>query len=247
MMQHLTSLAGRRGGIVAAARVHPHANGVRSVSSALSVVLLKSEEGLGVKGEEKQVKPGYMRNFLYPNGIAVYGTPENISKFKTVDEDDTSTARKAFKKEMSKFEKKLSAIPISIRRNTVDGKTCSPGEVTPKNVVDKALKQRGIALEPARITLLSIISEGPLEDDDDDDEDGEVVEEVEEEIEAEDASAESADPEDVPTFPLNTIGKYRAFYAFNPALAMEAAGLAVDSQEATADIMVKFTIDVAAR
>lgn len=57
---------------------------VRQKSSTVSVVLLKDHEGLGVKGEEKHVKPGFMRNFLYPSGVATYGIPENIAKFKTV-------------------------------------------------------------------------------------------------------------------------------------------------------------------
>lgn len=31
-------------------------------------------------GDVTRVKPGYMRNFLYPNKIAVYATPENVKE-----------------------------------------------------------------------------------------------------------------------------------------------------------------------
>jgi ribosomal protein L9 len=31
-------------------------------------------------GDVTRVKPGYMRNFLFPNKIAVYATPENVKE-----------------------------------------------------------------------------------------------------------------------------------------------------------------------
>lgn len=62
-------------------------------------MLLKDHERLGPKGAVNRVKrkgagalrrfililqflvAGFMRNFLYPNGIAVYATDENIIKY----------------------------------------------------------------------------------------------------------------------------------------------------------------------
>ena len=50
----------------------------------VNIVLVDDFENLGVKGSEVTVKAGYMRNFLYPKGVAKYATPENLEKYKTV-------------------------------------------------------------------------------------------------------------------------------------------------------------------
>lgn len=34
--------------------------------------------------QERTIASGYMRNFLFPKGIAVYATPDNVEKYKTV-------------------------------------------------------------------------------------------------------------------------------------------------------------------
>jgi hypothetical protein len=104
------------------------------------------------------------------------------------------------KKELSKFEKKLGALPIVVRRNSVDGRTCSPGEVTAANVAEKAFKQRGLILDPARISLRSV--------------DGT----------SNDSGAELS-------FPLKSLGRFNALYAFNAASAWEAAGLQISADE----------------
>jgi large subunit ribosomal protein L9 len=40
----------------------------------LEVVLNKSVQGVGVRGDIKRVKPGYFRNFLQPRGLAMPAT-----------------------------------------------------------------------------------------------------------------------------------------------------------------------------
>lgn len=46
----------------------------------MKVVLIKDEKSLGVIGDVVEVKPGYANNYLFPQGIAVDGTPEMIEK-----------------------------------------------------------------------------------------------------------------------------------------------------------------------
>jgi len=47
----------------------------------MEVVLLDKVVGLGVLGDKVQVKSGYGRNFLIPNGKAVFATKENVAAF----------------------------------------------------------------------------------------------------------------------------------------------------------------------
>ena len=45
----------------------------------MEVILLKEYESLGEIGDIVNVKPGYARNFLFPNGIAVRSSKRNIA------------------------------------------------------------------------------------------------------------------------------------------------------------------------
>ena len=47
----------------------------------MQVILLEKIRNLGALGENVKVKSGYGRNYLIPQGKAVYATPENIAKF----------------------------------------------------------------------------------------------------------------------------------------------------------------------
>ena len=47
----------------------------------MEVILLDNVGSLGILGDRVDVKPGYGRNFLIPQGKAVPATQENIEKF----------------------------------------------------------------------------------------------------------------------------------------------------------------------
>src|SRR5436190_14843090 len=47
----------------------------------VEVILLEKIRNLGVLGEKVKVKSGYGRNYLVPQGKAVYATAENTAKF----------------------------------------------------------------------------------------------------------------------------------------------------------------------
>ncbi len=47
----------------------------------MEVILLEKVRNLGALGEKVNVKSGYGRNYLIPEGKAVYATPTNIEKF----------------------------------------------------------------------------------------------------------------------------------------------------------------------
>ncbi|NQX96021.1 MAG: 50S ribosomal protein L9 [Erythrobacter sp.] len=47
----------------------------------MEVILLENVGSLGVLGDKVDVKPGYGRNFLIPQGKAVPATADNVAKF----------------------------------------------------------------------------------------------------------------------------------------------------------------------
>jgi large subunit ribosomal protein L9 len=47
----------------------------------MNVILLEKVGGLGNLGDQVNVKPGYARNYLYPQEKAVAATKDNITKF----------------------------------------------------------------------------------------------------------------------------------------------------------------------
>ena len=49
----------------------------------MQVILLEKIGKLGELGQQVNVKPGYGRNYLIPNGKAVPATPENVEKFES--------------------------------------------------------------------------------------------------------------------------------------------------------------------
>ncbi|CAL4324625.1 50S ribosomal protein L9 [Buchnera aphidicola] len=70
----------------------------------MNIILLKKFKNLGVLGDIVQVKPGFARNFLFPQDIALPAIPENIKYFE---------AQKKFLEE--KQRKKLSLIKERIK------------------------------------------------------------------------------------------------------------------------------------
>ena len=49
----------------------------------MEVILLENIGNLGALGDTVEVKPGYGRNFLIPQGKAVPATQDNVAKFET--------------------------------------------------------------------------------------------------------------------------------------------------------------------
>lgn len=47
----------------------------------MEVILLEKVRNLGGLGDKVKVKPGYGRNYLVPQGKAVYATKDNLAKF----------------------------------------------------------------------------------------------------------------------------------------------------------------------
>jgi large subunit ribosomal protein L9 len=57
----------------------------------MKVILLKDVAKVGKRYEVKELSPGYVRNFLFPQNLAVLATPENLNKIRKEKEQSTAT------------------------------------------------------------------------------------------------------------------------------------------------------------
>lgn len=104
----------------------------------MRVILLENVEGVGKRGETRDVRDGYGRNFLVPRGLAMHATTGNVKKLQEqakviMDKREKDLQTAGFLKT------KLEETALTIKKKTgVDGKLF--GSVTSKDVVDAAKK-----------------------------------------------------------------------------------------------------------
>jgi large subunit ribosomal protein L9 len=120
----------------------------------MKVILQESYMNLGEAGEIVDVKPGYARNFLLPQKLALTATAANLRRFE--DKAKEITAKKERERENSK--KTLSSLEnveiILKRRVSDDGKLF--GSITTKEL-ENEFSQRGVQIDRRQIVLGSPI------------------------------------------------------------------------------------------
>jgi large subunit ribosomal protein L9 len=121
----------------------------------MQLILLQKVQNLGNLGDKVDVKPGYARNFLMPQGKAVQANATNLAEFEARRADyeakaqathDDAEARKA----------KLEGATVTIHANAAtEGKLY--GSVTPRDIAI-ALTKAGHPVEKSEV----IMGEGAL-------------------------------------------------------------------------------------
>ena len=116
----------------------------------MEVILLKEHDSLGEIGDIVNVKPGYARNFLFPNGIAVRSSKRNIA----LAEEQKKTLQKRLDRE-SKVNQELIAqlakVEVSIEVEVgEEDKMC--GSVTNLDI-HKALTEKDVKIDRQSILL----------------------------------------------------------------------------------------------
>jgi large subunit ribosomal protein L9 len=117
----------------------------------MRVILLDNVDGLGKKGETRDVRDGFGRNFLVPRGLAMPATLGNVKKIQEQGkvimnkrEKDLKTA--AFVKE------RLEETPVSIKKKSgVDGKLF--GSVTAKEITEAVKKTTDLDIDRRSLRL----------------------------------------------------------------------------------------------
>ena len=123
----------------------------------MRVLLLQDVKGLGKRGEIKEVKSGYGRNYLIPRKLAKIATPEVIKKFK-IEQAKEEAVRRAKLEELNRLKKQIEMNPIVIRHKLgANGQLY--GAVTHKEIAKK-LQEVGISVDKREINSPTIKSVG---------------------------------------------------------------------------------------
>jgi large subunit ribosomal protein L9 len=116
----------------------------------MNVILLEKVQNLGSLGEQVNVKSGYARNFLIPQGKAKPATKENVAEFEAIRADLEKAAAEALAAAQTVYEN-LNGQVVSLESVAGDeGKLF--GSVGTQDIAD-ALNTAGFAVERRDIRM----------------------------------------------------------------------------------------------
>ncbi len=116
----------------------------------MEVILLKDRRALGRRGEVVEVKPGFARNYLLPQGLALEATAGNVKLFeqqKARLEAEAAKDREAAQEVAARIE----GIRVVVRKRASDAETLY-GSVTATEIAE-ALEEKGVEVDKRRIDL----------------------------------------------------------------------------------------------
>lgn len=120
----------------------------------MKVLLEENVENLGVKGEIKDVAPGYFYNYLFPNDLAKKAT-DKIIKQARERQEQVKKERKKLKKKAQELKGKVNGKELVIEKaadNEVLYAQLKPDEIS-QAINDKFDLEGGDKLEPEMIIL----------------------------------------------------------------------------------------------
>ena len=120
------------------------------MADRIQIILKEDVANLGRSGELVAVKPGYGRNYLIPQGLAIIATQKNIARLdheKKVIELRTAKHRK----DAEGLKARLDKVTLQIERQTGEGDKLF-GSVTSRDV-EEALKAQGVPIDKKKIVL----------------------------------------------------------------------------------------------
>lgn len=116
----------------------------------MKLILLQKVTNLGVLGDQVNVKPGYGRNFLVPQGKAVPATASNVAEFEAKRADYEAKA-KSIHDEAEARRAKLEGASVTVSANaSTEGKLF--GSVGPRDIAD-AFTAAGLPLEKSEVVM----------------------------------------------------------------------------------------------
>ncbi|MBE3594897.1 MAG: 50S ribosomal protein L9 [Candidatus Carbobacillus altaicus] len=116
----------------------------------MKVIFQKDVPGHGKRGEIKEVKDGFARNYLLPRKLAVMATPEAMRAWEMGKQKEAEIAQ-AEKEAAIRLKNELEAHTLRLPVKTGEGGRLF-GAVTALTISDK-LKEKGIVLDKRKIDL----------------------------------------------------------------------------------------------
>jgi large subunit ribosomal protein L9 len=116
----------------------------------MKVILLSDLTQAGKRGQEVEVKPGFARNYLIPQGMAVEATDSNRKWFEHQKKKIDARAAKE-REEASAAAAQLAGITVEIAKRVGETETLY-GSVTATDVAD-ALEAKGVQVDRRRLDL----------------------------------------------------------------------------------------------
>ncbi len=121
----------------------------------MQIILLQKVQNLGDLGEIVNVKPGFARNYLIPQGKAAMATEDNVKAFEARKAELEAQAKEALAAAQARAES-LAGLEITLVGNaSPEGKLY--GSIGPREIAEK-LTESGFPVDKSEV----IMSEGPL-------------------------------------------------------------------------------------
>ena len=127
----------------------------------MQVILLERVAKLGQMGDVVDVKPGYARNFLLPQGKALTASAANVASFEA-QKAQLEARNLETKKEAEALAEKLDGQQFIVIRSASDAGALY-GSVTPRDAADVAT-EAGFSLDKKQVVLISPIKDLGLHD-----------------------------------------------------------------------------------
>jgi len=116
----------------------------------MDIILTENVKGLGTIGEVVKVKPGYGRNYLVPQGLAVEANDRNLNEMEHHKRQLTHKAEK-LSKEAADIKARIEVIECSfVHKASEEGKLF--GSVTSMEIAE-ALAAKGVEIDRRKIIL----------------------------------------------------------------------------------------------
>ena len=116
----------------------------------IQVILTEDVPTLGRSGELVAVKPGYGRNYLIPQGMAVLATTKNVARLEHERRQIESATAKV-RKDNEGVASRLSGVTITLERQVGEENKLF-GSVTTRDI-EEALRAKGIEVDRRKIHL----------------------------------------------------------------------------------------------
>jgi large subunit ribosomal protein L9 len=120
------------------------------MAKSVNVVLQKDIDKLGKGGDVVKVSPGYARNYLVPQGLALPASEGNVARFEHIKRVAAETAAKS-RAAAQDVATRLSAVELTINAKAgSEGKLY--GSITTKDI-EAALKAKGFEVDRKRLSV----------------------------------------------------------------------------------------------